>query len=338
MAAPGSYDLTDDEILEMEMHFGDPHARFDLLPPEMIPAEPEWDKFVTKYKCKDRIKCARPTCGTMHNEGAVVAIRDGEREIGLINIGHCCGEKLFPDQYRYGTTGYDADLRRQTLIKRKRAILDRETCIMGWFADHAPIFEYYDRRRREVEAHMPDLINILQSAMGPNGELRVRADSGKAFKEAMKAFKDQGIKVGRTDEVWTILHTVAGMAFFRFRGDLAGRAEHAKQELVERLACLRPENLPIADMKEHIQRIAELGRRLDDLIDRVQTLPEALSPANLRGIAKWLRRTTSGSWIEWEYMDAGLHRSAGGGLPEYLLKAENAPPTTAYSFPLAKAA
>ena len=95
MSKSGSYDLSDDEILRIKMHYGDPRDGFDLLSPEEVPEVPKWVSFIGKYKCKDAVKCMRPTCGQLHNEGAVVEIIAVDQSPGLINIGHVCGEQLF---------------------------------------------------------------------------------------------------------------------------------------------------------------------------------------------------------------------------------------------------
>ncbi len=72
MPNSGSRGLSDEEILRIGMHYGDPSKHYDLLSSEKVPKHPEWVKLVDKYKCKDSVNCMRPGCGQPHNEGAVV--------------------------------------------------------------------------------------------------------------------------------------------------------------------------------------------------------------------------------------------------------------------------
>ena len=327
------YQLSDEEILRIGMHYGHPRAAFDLLSPGAVPENPEWVRFVAKYKCKDAVKCLKPRCGQPHNEGAVVEIKAIDDTTGLINIGHDCGEQLFPEEYVAGGTRYDQDLERRKLITKKRKILSKEREISGWFESARKLFEEYDKARNEFEAHYPDLLNRIRDAFrSKNGALVVWETSGKKFREALAA---EGIR----SPIYTgstVVHRVLGQHFYS-RGDLIDRAEKAARECSELIKRLLPDNLSMKEMQECIDSLGKIGERMEKMERQHRDMFAALSPENLRGIANWSRQVDQDSPLE--FRNNGLFRHADGRLPEHFLApiAEvNLEPIAA--FPISRAA
>lgn len=308
--------LTDEEILKIGMHYGVPQEGFDLMSPEDVPCEPVWIKLVAKYKCKDAVKCMRPSCGQPHNEGAVVEIKISDKDTGLINIGHDCGQQLFPDEYHLFGTRYDADLERKQLIKRKRVVLSREDQIIKWFDRVQEPFQKYDQARNEFEAFFPDLLSEINIAFWSGyGELKV-VQSGTAFKEAMSA---EGIK-GHSDAGYVVIHRVMGKHFFS-QGSLIRRTENAKNKCQEYLERLRPDNLPVSEMTECLDGLRTFGEKMERMVKQYQDMFLALSVDNLRGLAEWSRKVKHDS--PFEFRRGGLFRHPDGRLPSHFLKAKS---------------
>ena len=333
MSRFGSHDLSDEEILQIGMHYGDPRAGFDLLLTEAVPETIEWVKLVAKYKCRDAVKCMRPGCGQPHNEGAVVEIKMIDQTTGLLNIGHDCGEQLFPEEYLAGGTRYDTDLERKRMIIKKRLILSKEREIKKWFEIFREPFEDYDNARREFEAFFPDLLDEIRNAFrSRDGELVVQASPGKVFREALAA---EGIKT-RIDSGWSVAHRVTGRHFFS-KGELVERSAKAATECGKLIDRLRPDNLSVLEMRECLSRLGKIGERMDKMVWQHRDMFTALTPENLRGIAKWSSQTDQ--YSPYEFKNNGLFRHADGGLPEHFLKpvAEAEPPKIE-AFPISRAA
>jgi hypothetical protein len=297
------------------MYFGDPDAEFDLLSQDALPQNPDWVSFVAKYKCKDAVRCMRPGCGQPHNEGAVVEIKSIDQTIGMINIGHDCGEQLFPEQYLAGGTSYDADIERKDLIIKKRHILSRAHSIRRWFENVAKPFREYDDARRSFEAFMPDLLDAIRSAFrSRDGVLAIdHASSGKAFREALAA---EGIKSPAGRE-WLMVHRVTGRHFYS-NGELVERAAKAAAECDELLERLHPDDLSVAHMRECINRLGNIGERMQRMERQYRDMFSALSAENLRGLANWSRRDDADS--PYEFKGDGLMRNADGRLPHFFLR------------------
>lgn len=333
MSRFGSYDISDEEILQIGMHYGDPRAGFDLLLAEAVPERLEWVRLVAKYKCKDAVKCTRPGCGQPHNEGAVVEIRMIDQTTGLLNIGHDCGEQLFPEEYLFGGTRYDTDLERKRMIIKKRHILSKEREIKRWFEAYRGPFEDYDIARREFGAFFPDLLDEIRNAFrSRDGELVVQASSGKVFREALAV---EGIKT-RIDSGWSVSHQVTGRHFFS-KGELVERAAKAAAECGKLIDRLRPDNLSVLEMRECLSRLAKIGERMEKMARQHRDMFAALSPENLRGIAKWSRQIDQ--YSPYEFKNNGLFRYADGGLPKYFLKpVVKAKPVKIEAFPISRVA
>lgn len=334
MPNSGSRGLSDEEILRIGMHYGDPSKHYDLLSSEKVPNDPEWVRLVDKYKCKDAVNCMRPGCGQPHNEGAVVEITTSSETIGLINIGHDCGEALFPDEYVAGATRYDADVQRKSLIIRKRNVLARETEIMQWFEITQGPFEEYDEARRAFEAFMPELLEDIRSALRlDEGSLVVvEVFSGKKFKEALEA---EGIR-SRLQTGVTMIHRVMGPNFYS-KGELVARAAKAANECQELIGILRPDDLPVAQIRNCLDRLSTVGEKLQKMVFQYHDMFDALSTENLRGLAQWIRKVAPEA--PYEFKNGGLLRYADGGLPEYFLEPKSGvTPQPIDNFPLFRAA
>lgn len=334
MPYSGSRGLSDEEILRIGMHYGDPSKHYALLPPEKVPKDPDWVRLVDKYKCKDAVNCMRPGCGQPHNEGAVVEIRTNSESIGLINIGHDCGEALFPDDYVAGATRYDVDLQRKNLIIRKREVLARETKIMRWFEITRCPFQEYDEARRAFEAFMPELLEDIRSALRYDGGdlVVVEVFSGKKFEEALEA---EGIR-SRIQTGVTMVHRVMGPHFYS-KGELVMRAAKAVNECKELLGILRPDDLPVAQMRDCLSRLSTVGEKMQKMVLQYDDMFDALSTKNLRGIAQWIRKVAPEA--PYEFKNGGLLRHADGGLPEYFLEPKSGvAPQPIDNFPLYRAA
>ncbi|MCH7794536.1 MAG: hypothetical protein IH900_05275 [Proteobacteria bacterium] len=334
MPNSGSRGLSDEEILRIGMHYGDPSKHYDLLSSEKVPKHPEWVRLVDKYKCKDSVNCMRPGCGQPHNEGAVVEITTISESIGLINIGHDCGEALFPEEYVAGVTRYDADLQRKNLIIRKREVLAREIEIMQWFEMTRGLFQEYDEARRAFEAFMPELLADIRSALRLDGGdlVVVEVSSGKIFKEALEA---EGIR-SRIQTGVTMVHRVMGPHFYS-KGELVARAAKAADECNELLGRLRPDNLPVAQMRVSLDRLRTVGEKMQKMVFQYRDMFDALSTENLRGLAQWIRKVAPEA--PYEFMNGGLLRYADGGLPEYFLEPKSGvAPQPIDNFPLFRAA
>tara|TARA_R110000782_G_scaffold150906_1_gene243631 strand:+ start:130 stop:1128 length:999 start_codon:yes stop_codon:yes gene_type:complete len=307
--------LSDDEILELGMHYGNPHDEFALMPVSEVPEHIQWEDLVTKYKSRDPVKCMRPKCGVLHNEGAVVQISTPGRGIrGQIAIGHCCGEKLFPNEYRVGGSKFSADLRRITLIKRKRAILSQEDRIQAWFGKYHDAFKSADAIHREFEALMPELFDALAHAVkDTNGQLRSLASSRSRFAEALNA---DGVK-SRNTGMWEVVHLLRGQKFF-LRGSLVSKADWASTKLSRCVEALRPADLPVSVMEDNLEAIRTIGTTMDGLLERYNAVFAALSLDNLRGIVNWTK--SKFPMQQYAIRDGGIFREADSGLPESLIK------------------
>jgi hypothetical protein len=326
------FQLTDDEILGITTHSGDPRTIFDLLPMKVVPANPKWIRLVAKYQCKDPIKCMRPGCGQPHNEGAIVEIKTNDRD-GLINIGHDCGEQLFPDDYRAGKTRFEADLERKHLIIRKREILSMEPRIIGWFLTTQKPFQDYDKKRTEFEAFMPDLLDELKDAIRyQNNELRSFNVASSVFRSALAA---DGFKSGDYGS-WSTVYKLKGEQFFS-QGRLIVRSDTKRQESQHFLERLRPDNLSVNEMRECINGLKNIGDAMASMIAQYQDMFIALSPENLHGIAKWLKHEHP-DW-PYKYEHNALVRSPDGNLPGHHLTMEtDIQQIPICSFPLSVAA
>lgn len=341
--------LTDDEILAIRLYDGDPHASYNLLPPDQIPAEPKWLRLVAIYRSADLIKCARPHCGQPHNEGAVVSIELPDDQEGLINVGHDCGADLFPEEYKAGSTRFSAHLEHRgraeskrdalakelllhrNLILRKREILRRRSEIDAWFERAKQPFSQYDSMRRSFESCMPDLFDHLSKVARGNSQLIVYG-TPKATK-LREAMEGHGGKLW--DDTWDVIHVLTGPRFFD-RGEIVERTDKAASECAEILDRLQPDDLSVQTMQSLTGRLASIGELLHRMTKQYFDMFPALSAPNLQGIAKWHRRYDP--WSPYLYANGGLLRQATKGFPEFHLKAIADRPQAVSGFPIAKIA
>jgi hypothetical protein len=341
--------LTDDEILAIRLYDGDPHASYDLLSPDQIPDEPKWLRLVAIYRSADLIRCARPHCGQPHNEGAVVAIELPDGGEGLINIGHDCGAELFPEEFKAGSARFSGHLEHRgraeakrdavtkelllhrNLIIRKREILRRRPEIDAWFERVRQPFSDYDSARRRFESCMPDLFEQLSSVARSNGQLVVY----QAPKKSKLRQELEGQRGKLWDDVWDIVHVLAGPRFFD-RGELVERMEKAAIECADILDRLQPDDLSVQTMQNLTGRLASIGELLHRMTTQYFDMFSALSAANLQGVARWHRRYEH--WSPYLYTKGGLLRQTTKGFPEFHLKAIADRPLEVIGFPIAKIA
>ena len=90
-------------------------------------------------------------------------------------------------------------------------------------------------------------------------------------------------------------------------------------------------------MRECFDHLARTGERLQKMVWQHRDMFVALSPENLRGLAKWSRQADKAS--PYEFKNNGLLRHSDGALPEHFMKLkvdlESKPIET---FPISRAA
>ncbi len=327
--------LTDTEILSVDICSSDPRSSYHLLAQERVPVDLKWERLVAIYDTAETLTCMRPGCGQAHNEGAIVEIRCPDGIIGMINVGHVCGAKAFPAEYKAGnrfdgqstrrqrtSSGRSAlvaeHLERRKLISQKRLVLDREAETLQNFELLRGPYTEFDQVRRQFQSFMPDLYESVVRAIQGGGRMRVLARGPRKSDAFRTALEGVGRGGGMIDDGFDTVHIVIGQHFFS-RGDLVERLERVVDEYKRAINDLRPDNLDVRTMKEKFILLSRLDARLDQIQRQYGDLLPALSADNLRGFARWAKRDDPSS--PFVFANNMLIRQASGRLPQAVIRA-----------------
>lgn len=286
--APYPNRLTDAELLGARLHVANPRAAFDLLP--YVPDSARMAGIVASYEHRpDKLRCARPGCGTPHYKGFVVQLDTGAHII----IGHVCGKKVFETDWDKLEEEHRHLRERQRLLERKQAFLKARAETIQTLRSWRFMANAVQDARRAFADFAPELFAALRErATRGSTALTVTVKLDRQTVEAMR--EAQAVAGGRggrqSGEREETVHLLRGAEFFGGT-PLRELVERALGGLDDAAVKLGPADLSNHVMQRALRQAVSATGDLRHVARLHAAAREALSDENLGGLVEWWNRS-----------------------------------------------
>jgi len=280
--------LTDAELLGARLHVADPRAAFDLLP--HVPDAARMAGIVASYEHRpDKLRCARPGCGTPHYKGFVVQLDTGEHII----IGHVCGKAVFETDWDKLEEEHRHLRERQRLLERKQTFLKTHAEVIRTLRSWRFMASAVQDARRALADFVPELFAALRERATRGSTaltITVKLDrqTVEAMREAQAAAGGRGAR--QSNEREETVHLLRGADFFGATS-LRDLVERALSGLDDAAARLGTADLSNHAMQRALRQAVSAAGDLRHVARLHAAAREALSNENLAGLVEWWNRS-----------------------------------------------